>query len=474
MHSESTAARHIPFQPAFCHHCLQQGPQHTRGPVDGSCLRMEPGIAQCTAPFPKEFGIADGRSERTGTCGTSPPRQVYVEEIQHPCYTWWDRPLNSPQAPCACVREIRQECGCVRRWYYPELPLHKFNGSHVPPHLKVRGHNTKVLYVSERQQPQWDNVKLSTYNGHCPRRRVSFQHPEERHGFNSTETSRQSSPSKAHYNGPNSGQVAFFPTEVPPSKLGCSRAHGPMLKVNGAEQETGTSQVGVDLENHSNKRKSQGTVREQIKQVVTELEEVLGGLKQVQLEMKEVVQQIDILTSNIDLTEEDPSPSNGIAQDGRHRSSWTSVVALIHNSNAEQEVSQRNGVQNDTKTRTSCSSITHSPVSVNAIHTDSPPPMRNQVSPSPTQQQLATVEDKDSKVGKQNSEMQRIKNKANGTCLPHRTYKVKPQHHKGQLENHRPPSNKTQRPPPYPQNGQVKMRTPPYPGKHKTLSSTIV
>ncbi|XP_051985424.1 uncharacterized protein LOC127645787 [Xyrauchen texanus] len=471
MHSENTAARHIPFQPAFCHHRLQQGPQHTRGPVNGSCLRMEPGVAQCTAPFPKELGIADDRSERTGSCGTSPPRQVYVEEIRHPCYTWWDGPLNSPQAPCACVREIQQECGCVQRWYYPELPLHQFIGSHVPPHLKVGGHNRKALYVSERQ-PQRDNVKLFTYNGHCPRRRVSFQRPEERHGFSSTETSTQSSPIKAHYNGPNSGQVAFFPTEVPPSKLGRSRAHGLMLKVNEAQQETGTSQVGVDLENHGNKRKSPETVREQIKQVVTDLEEVLGGLKQVQLEMKEVVQQIDILTSNIDLTEEDPSPANGIAQDGRRRSSRTSVVAIVHHSNAEQEASQRNGVQNDTKTRTSCSSVAHSPVSVNAILIDSPPPMRNNSSPSPTQ--LATLEDKDSKVGKQNSEMQSIKNKANGTCLPHRTYKVKPQHHKGQLENHGPPSNKTQRPPPYPQNGQVKLRTPPYPGKHKTLSSTIV
>ncbi|XP_051556839.1 uncharacterized protein LOC127442680 [Myxocyprinus asiaticus] len=466
MHSENTAAR-LSFQPASCHLCLQKGPQHTRGPANRSCLRMEPGVAQRTAPFLKEMGIADNRSERTGSRGMSPPRQVYIEDIRHPCLSWWDWPLDSPHTSCASVREIRQECGCVQRWYYPELPPHQFNGSHVPPHLKVRGHYRDRLYVSEQQQPQWDNIKLSTYNGHCPRRQVSFQHHDERHGFNSPETSRQSRPDKAHYNGPNSGQAAFFPTEVPPSKVECSRAHGPTLKVNKPERETGTSEVGGGPENHSNQRKSQGTVREQIKQVVTELEDVLGGLKQVQLEMKEVVQQIDILTSNIDLSEGEPSPSNG------HNSSRTSDVALVHNSNNEQEVLQRNGVHNDTKTSTSSSSITHSPVSVDVVHTNSPPPMRNHVNLSPNQQRLATVEDKD-RNGKQNSEMQKIKSTANGTCLPHRTDKVKPENHKGQLENYRPPSNKTQRPPPYPQNGEVKIRTSPYPGKPKMFSTTIV
>ncbi|XP_051989682.1 uncharacterized protein si:ch211-178n15.1 [Xyrauchen texanus] len=452
MHSENTAARHS-FQPASCHLCLQKGPQHIRGPANGSCLRMEPGVAQRTAPFLKKMVIADDRSKRTGTRGMSPPHQVYVEDIRHPCYSWWDWPLDSAHTSCASVREIRRECGCVQRWYYPELPPHQFIGSHVPPCLKVRGQCR-------------DDIKLSTYNGHCPRRQVSFKHPNERHGF--PETSRQSRPDKAHYNGPNSGQAAFFQTEVPPSKLGRSRSHGPTLKINRPERETGTSEVGGGLENHGNQRKSQGTVREQIKQVVTELENVLGGLKQVQLEMKEVVDQIDILTSNIDLSEGESSPSNGL------HSNRNSAVALVHNSNTEQEVSQRNGVQNDTKTRTSCSSITHSPVSVDVVHTNSPTPMRNHVNLSPCQQRLATVEDKDRNVGKQISEMQRIKSTSNGTCLPHRTDKVKPENHKGQLENHRPPSNKTQRPPPYPQNGQVKIRTPPYPGKPKSLSSTIV
>lgn len=170
-----------------------------------------------------------------------------------------------------------------------------------------------------------------------------------------------------------------------------------------------------------------------------------------------VVQQIDILTSSIDLGEEEPSPSNGLSQDP-NKSSQTDVMALIHNSNGEDDTS------------TSDSSLAHSP---DLVRINSPSPMRNHTSPSPPERRSVAVEDKGKRVVKQSSETQRT---VNGSCLPHRTAR------KGPLENHRPPivpvvctnSNKTHRPPPYPQNGQVKMRTPPYPGKHKMLSSTVV
>ncbi|XP_014047410.1 uncharacterized protein [Salmo salar] len=60
-------------------------------------------------------------------------------------------------------------------------------------------------------------------------------------------------------------------------------------------------------ENKGSVRQKEGSVREQIRQVVSDLEGVLGGLKQVHVEMKEVVQQIDLLTANIDLEEEEGS-----------------------------------------------------------------------------------------------------------------------------------------------------------------------
>lgn len=110
----------------------------------------------------------------------------------------------------------------------------------------------------------------------------------------------------------------FFSTEVPPKHLNPTRRkNGPCispsggtqgLKLNGEAARTGESPEPGD-----HRRKD--TVREQIRQVVTNLEDVLGGLKQVHVEMKEVVEQIDRLTANIDLSEETP----GIAQRGADR-----------------------------------------------------------------------------------------------------------------------------------------------------------
>ncbi|XP_065132948.1 uncharacterized protein [Paramisgurnus dabryanus] len=488
MHSDNTISGQREFRTPSCHLCLQHETARPQSILNGSCLRVESGVSQrtVTLPFPKDLALADYRPERTGSCATSSPRQVYAEEIRHPSYSWgdvrpgrWDWPLDSPHAPCTCVREIRRECGCVQRWYYPERP---FNGRHAPPNPKIRGQRyyREVLYVSEQhykghdqgdedlREPQWDN-RASTYNGHCQKRRVSFKSHEERHGIDSLETSRQSSPNKPRYNGTNSGPTAFFPTEVPPSKLGHSRVRG---SKHGLELKTSTE--GESPENHGNQRKSQGTVREQIKQVVTELEEVLGGLKKVQLEMKEVVQQIDILTSNIDLSGEEPSLSNGYLHDARHRSSnYTNSV-----SSGVQEESPKD--QSDTTPETSDSSIAHYQLDVDIVHINDPAAMRNHTNLSPPDQRSITAQNNSRTVVQQSSELHGMRSTANGTCLPHRTNKVKTnrhQHHKGELENHRPPFSlvsKNHRPPPYPQNGQVKTQTTPCPGKHKTISSTIV
>lgn len=269
MHSDDTVSRQRAFQTPSCHLCLQRGSARP--------LNDPNGVARRTAvlPFPKDSGIADCRPERTG----SSPRQVHAEETHRPFYSWgdvrpagWDRPLESPHAPCTCVREIRRDCGCIQRWYYPE---HPFNGCRVPSHPKVRGQRyyREVSYAPEqhyRGPGQGDAGQ-----GHCQRRRVSFRNHEELHGFNSPEARQSCLKSRCN------GTAAFFPTEVPPGKLGRSRARGSAPKVNEPARD-------ISSEGHGTRGKSQGTVREQIKQVVTELEEVLGGLKQVQLEMKEV------------------------------------------------------------------------------------------------------------------------------------------------------------------------------------------
>lgn len=282
MHSDDTVSRQRAFQTPSCHLCLQRGNARPRNDPDGVAHRTP------VLPFPKDLGIADYRPERTG----SSPRQVHAEETHRPHYSWgdvrparWDWPLDSPHAPCTCVREIRRDCGCVQRWYYPE---HPFNGCRVPPHSKVRGQRyyREVLHDPEqhfrgpeRGDADQDDSSAPSYNGHCQRRRVSFQN----HGFGAPDTSRQSA-LNARCNGTGSGQAAFFPTEVPPGKLGRSR----VLKVSEAVQDIRTSRGSERSDGRGHRGTSQGTVREQIKQVVTELEEVLGGLKQVQLEMKEV------------------------------------------------------------------------------------------------------------------------------------------------------------------------------------------
>nr|XP_046178457.1 uncharacterized protein LOC124010135 [Oncorhynchus gorbuscha] len=100
---------------------------------------------------------------------------------------------------------------------------------------------------------------------------------------------------------------------------------GSVLENQGSIQEKEVSvqaKKGSVLENQGSIREKEvsvrtkeGSVCEQIRQVVSDLEGVLGGLKQVHVEMKEVVQQIDRLTANIDLEEEEgscnKSPSRG-------------------------------------------------------------------------------------------------------------------------------------------------------------------
>ncbi|KAG1946292.1 hypothetical protein F2P79_013762 [Pimephales promelas] len=52
---------------------------------------------------------------------------------------------------------------------------------------------------------------------------------------------------------------------------------------------------------------SERAIRDQIQRVVVNLEEVLHGLKEIHLEMKEVVQKIDLLTADIDICKEEQS-----------------------------------------------------------------------------------------------------------------------------------------------------------------------
>ncbi|KAL6468035.1 hypothetical protein MHYP_G00237120 [Metynnis hypsauchen] len=505
MQSEKAATGRPVLHPAqdYCHLCLLRGPALPYGQehMDGPCLSPVDSVnpvlwrGDLPVPFPSEVGMAEDSMGYPDHC-IPQRRHIYLgpshypvpESCSPPCYLWrevracrWDWPPDPRLVPCACVWERHRDYRCTRQRYHPEMPPHPFNGSPVPqlPPAKIRGQRyyREAQYVSEEhywdcvsesyhrdvhsQGPDWDNLDTSGYNGHCEKRHVRFEGHDDGNRCNSPDISGPSSPAKTHCN----GSLAFFSTEVPQSKFRRSRTSGPRLPVSRAQRgETKQDQAGrtEDCRSQDNQRKNQGTVREQIKQVVTELEDVLGGLKQVQLEMKEVVQQIDILTSNIDLGEEEQSPCNRPPQDPRHQGNRFGVVALVHNSNGDMESTQRDGAR---------------PVAVESAGS------REMNHASAT-------------------ETQRTKSTANGDCLRARPPRVKVkdlQYQRSRVDHMALSKNpepsfplttfglpKTQKPPPYPQNGHAKippqdsshasdaLKIPPYSGKHKQLTSTMV
>ncbi|XP_049910991.1 uncharacterized protein LOC126396753 [Epinephelus moara] len=115
------------------------------------------------------------------------------------------------------------------------------------------------------------------------------------------------------FNGPLNGVI--FSTEVPQKGLGCTTTlRGPRKTRPSLEciASPGQNQTWVQyrptIEGESQRKESgcsRKVVRNQIKRVVSNLEQVLTALRDVHQEMKEVVQQIDYLTSSIDLNAED-------------------------------------------------------------------------------------------------------------------------------------------------------------------------
>ncbi|XP_044055478.1 uncharacterized protein LOC122877677 [Siniperca chuatsi] len=115
------------------------------------------------------------------------------------------------------------------------------------------------------------------------------------------------------FNGPLNGVI--FSTEVPHRGLGCTTTlRGPrkprpsLERIANLDQNQTWVQYRPTNEGEFQRKEagcSRKVVRNQIKRVVDNLELVLTALRDVHQEMKEVVQQIDYLTSSIDLNEEE-------------------------------------------------------------------------------------------------------------------------------------------------------------------------
>ncbi|XP_059914535.1 basic proline-rich protein-like [Gadus macrocephalus] len=146
-------------------------------------------------------------------------------------------------------------------------------------------------------------------NGH-PGRRVSSE-TRERGGRHPPDWSWRPLrvPEEGGYSVPGAAHRGFFSTEVPQKHLSYSRRKGPCVPSSPPTARSqgpspSPSQDRPGGQGSDPPRAGAATVHEQIRQVVMNLEDVLGGLKQVHWEMKEVVDHIDRLTANMDLGDE--------------------------------------------------------------------------------------------------------------------------------------------------------------------------
>lgn len=315
--------------PCPCQHCghYEQPYGHHGGPG----YQPSPGrqtdhpSADCRrdiqAPRVKDVGGREFLVDRTERSGHRSPQRrpvfagpgpySHLDDLSQVC-PWelnpaqWSYPLESGVRHYPSVRE---QCGCV---VHSDTRAHPFKaGTPLPlPHLQVKGQGYRyrrtVRYVSVDEEEEGcectsENFHVESHgphsghlpvpNGNCGPRPVVFEGGEERD--NHQDQGRQTGGSEEGYNGRRDSHKAFFPTEVPQKHLNQSRRKGPCI------QSTGTANPGPSKattnSDHQHQgsevvkqKKKQDSVRDQIRQVVTDLEDVLGGLKQVHVEMKEV------------------------------------------------------------------------------------------------------------------------------------------------------------------------------------------
>nr|XP_040040486.1 uncharacterized protein LOC120824013 [Gasterosteus aculeatus aculeatus]XP_040040487.1 uncharacterized protein LOC120824013 [Gasterosteus aculeatus aculeatus] len=157
-------------------------------------------------------------------------------------------------------------------------------------------------------------------------------------GFRNSQSQRDlREPYVEPFNRPLNG--VLFSTEVPLRGLSCTTTlRGPRKPRASFERTTGAqgqNQARVQYRPTKGgelQRKESGcsrkVVRNQIKRVVDNLEQVLTALRDVHQEMKEVVQQIDNLTSAIDLNAEEPERGDSDSSSGSTLSEAT--VGRVH------------------------------------------------------------------------------------------------------------------------------------------------
>lgn len=315
--------------PSPCQHCVHHEKPygHHGGPgyPPASARQTDHPSLDCgrdiQAPRVKDVGgkaFAADRVERSGH--RSPQRRpVFAgpgpycqsDDLSQVC-PWELNPAQRSYPPEPGVRHypsVREQCDCVVR---SDTRAHPFNAGipHPLPHLQVKGqgyrHRRTVRYISVDEEEEGcgctsENYHLEPHNhhlgrlhmpnGHCGLKPVLFEGGEERDIHQ--DRSRLKGGSEEDCNGRDGFHRGFFPTEVPQKHLNQSRQKGPCVAPAGIT----SSEPSNPTTNNDHQRQGSGVVkqkgrqdlvRDQIRQVVTDLEDVLGGLKQVHMEMKEV------------------------------------------------------------------------------------------------------------------------------------------------------------------------------------------
>lgn len=251
------------------------------------------------------------RSPQRKPVFTGPDPYSQADDPSQAC-PWELNPAQWNDPPEPGVRHypsVRKQCGCVVRG---DTRAHPINSGipHQLPHLQVKGQGYKrtVRYVSvdkaeEGSEYTAENCRSEPHtaqpdhllmpNGHCGPRPGLFEGGEERDIHQ--DWGRLKGGSEEGCNGRSGSHKAFFPTEVPQKHLNQSRSKGPCFPHADVPcPEPSKSNFSI-IDEHQHKssdaakqKRRQDSVRDQIRQVVTDLEDVLGGLKQVHVEMKEV------------------------------------------------------------------------------------------------------------------------------------------------------------------------------------------
>ncbi|KAF6733940.1 Protein Largen [Oryzias melastigma] len=359
--------------------------------------------------------------------GAGPWSQTCVWEVSP---ALWGCPAPPAGTHCSSVS---QHCGCVADRYDGGPALHS-GIPHPLPHLQVKGHRfrrrrtIRYLSMDEEEGCGCSSGSFQVANGNCGAGAVFFEggvHRDKHQELERLEVGSKEGCEGSH--------ERFFSTEVPQKHLNPRRKGTGNLPsgVTCSETSSSTNVCPRRLSEETRQRGRKPTVRDQIRQVVTDLEDVLGGLKQVHVEMKEVVEQIDRLTADIHL--ESPAlpqgPSNHLHDSA---SAGDLRVALLTNHNPPSGQAPKPNDEDRVVLRTNGPSPVHM---ASVVKTNSfVPPSRSK-------------------------DMSQERFSVNGH-LPHLNPKRAPNHTdppqtlepKVIIENG-PTNPQTQKPPPYPQNG---------------------